>query len=311
MENRTEKRVEWGIAIPQVFTDGPVDIPLLHKWSTRAEELGYQSLWVQEGVLGDVPVLEPLSVLSYVSAITAKVRLGTSVMVAPLRNPVQLAKILGSLDHVSAGRLIVGIGLGPKIEDYAPFGISPDKRVVRFVEIMEVLKALWTQPKAHYEGRFWQLEGVAMEPKPVQKPHPPIWIGARHPAALRRAVRRADGWMGAGSSSTAQFAECVGRLRMYLEEAGRDPSTFAISKRVYVAIDDDARRAETRLREWFGHRYKNADMASEVSVWGSVSQCIDGIVKVVEAGAEMVMLNQVFDHTEHLEALAQEVIPQF
>ncbi len=110
---------------------------------------------------------------------------------------------------------------------------------------------------------------------------------------------------------TAQFTECVGRLRMYLEEAGRDPSTFAISKRVYVAIDDDARRAETRLREWFGHRYKNADMASEVSVWGSVSQCIDGIANVVEAGAEMVMLNQVFDHTEHLEALAQEVIPQF
>ena len=306
-----KKQLEWGIAIPQVFDDGPVDIPLVHQWSTRAEELGYQSLWVQEGILGDVSVLEPLSLLSYVSAITNKVRLGTSVMVAPLRNPVQLAKILGSLDHLSAGRLIVGIGLGPTTETYPPFGISPEKRVRRFVEIMDVMKALWTQPEAHYAGQFWKLEGTTMEPKPIQKPHPPIWLGARQPPALRRAVRHAEGWMGAGASSTDQFIECVGHLKMYLEEAGRDPSTFAISKRVYVAIDNDERRAETRLREWFGQRYKNADMAPEVSVWGSISQCTDGLAKIVEAGAEMVMLNPVFEHTEHLEALAQEVIPQF
>jgi probable F420-dependent oxidoreductase len=305
------KRVEWGIAIPQVFSDGPVDIGLVRQWSARAEELGYESLWVQEGILGDVPVLEPLSLLSYVAAVTDKVRLGTSVMVAPLRNPVQLAKILGSLDHISAGRLIVGIGLGGRTEDYLPFGISSDKRVRRFVEIMEVLKALWTEPEAQYQGNFWQLEGTAMEPKPVQKPHPPIVIGARHPNALKRAVRHADGWMGAGASSTAQFIEGVGHLQMYLEEAGRDPTSFAISKRVYIAIDNDERRAETRLREWFGQRYKNADMASEVSVWGSISQCTDKLATIVEGGAEMLMLNPVFDHMEQLEALSQEVVPQF
>ena len=304
------KRAEWGIAIPQVFSDGPVDMALVHQWSTRAEALGYQSLWVQEGILGDMPVLEPLSLLSYVSAITDKVRLGSSVMVAPLRNPVQLAKILGSLDIMSGGRLIVGLGLGGRTEDYPTFGISSDRRVRRFVEIMDVMKALWTEPEARYQGQFWQLEGTAMEPKPKQKPHPPIWLGARHPNALRRAVQHADGWMGAGSSSTAQFIEGVGHLRMYLEEAGRDPSSFSISKRVYVAIDNDERRAETRLREWFGQRYKNADMASEVSVCGSISQCTEELAKVVEAGAEMVMLNPVFDHTDQLEALAQEVVPQ-
>ena len=305
------KHVDWGIAIPQVFSDGPVDMALVRQWTTRAEELGYQSLWVQEGTLSDVPILEPLSLLSYVSAVTNKVRLGTSVMVAPLQNPVQLAKILGSLDHISGGRLIVGIGLGGRTEDYLPFGISSDKRVRRFVEIMDVLKALWTEPEAQYQGHFWQLEGTTMEPKPVQKPHPPIWLGARHPSALRRAVRHADGWTGAGASSTAQFVEGVGHLRMYLEGAGRDPASFAISKRVYVAIDNDERRAEARLREWFGQRYKNVDMASEVSVWGSTSQCANELAKIVEARAEMVMLNPVFDHMESLEALAQEVMPQF
>ena len=150
-----------------------------------------------------------------------------------------------------------------------------------------------------------------MEPKPLQKPHPPIWFGARHPNALKRAVRHADGWMGAGSSSTAEFIEGVGRARMYLEEAGRDPSTFAISKRVYVALDNDEQRAERRLREWFGRRYKNAEMASQVSAWGSVARCTDMLAEIVEAGAEMVMLNPAFDHMEHLEALSQEVVSQF
>lgn len=257
-----------------------------------------------------MPILEPVNLLSFVAALTEKVRLGTSVMVAPLRNPVQLAKSLSSLDHLSGGRLIVGIGLGGRTDEYPSFGISSQRRIRRFIEIMDVMKALWTQPEARYDGEFWQLKGTPMEPKPLQKPYPPIWLGARHPAALKRAVRHADGWMGAGSSSTAQFIEGAGRLRMYLEEAGRDPSTFTISKRVYLAVDNDERRAETRLREWFGRRYKNADMASEVSVWGSASKCTEKLADIVGAGAELVLLNPVFDHMEHLYVLTQEILPQ-
>ncbi len=304
-------KVSWGISIPQVFFDGPIDMPLIERWSKRAEALGFESLWTQEAITGAVPILEPVTLLSYIAAITEKVRLGTSVIVAPLRNPIQLAKSLGSLDHMSKGRLTVGLGLGGNPNDIPPFGISSEKRVRRFIEIIEVMKALWTQPEAHFQGEFWQLDGLKMEPKPLQKPHPPIWLGARHINALRRAVRHADGWMGAGSSSTAEFIDGVGQARMYLEEAGRDPSTFAISKRVYVALDNDEQRAERRLREWFGRRYNNAEMASKVSVWGSAARCTDMLAEIVEAGAEMVMLNPAFDHMDHLEALAQEVVPQF
>lgn len=303
-------KVRWGVAIPQVFFDEPADMALISKWSQRAEELGYESLWVQEGIVGAVPILEPVTLLSYIAAITEWVRLGTSVMVAPLRNPVQLAKSLGSLDHISRGRLIVGLGLGGNPDDVLPFGISPERRVRRFGEVVDVMKALWTEPEAHYHGEFWHLEGTQMEPKPVQKPHPPIWFGARHPQALRRAVRHADGWMGAGSSSTEQFVSGMDHVRIFLEESGRDPGTFAISKRVYVAVDNNEERAETRLREWFGRRYGNAEMASEVSVWGSVDHCVEELAKVTAAGAEMVMLNPAFDDLEHLEALAQDVIPQ-
>ena len=301
--------VRWGIAVPQAFVDGPVDMSLVRRWTQRAEELGFESLWTAELILTDFPLLEPVTLLSYMSAITERVRLGTSVMVVPHRNPVQLGKALSSLDNMNGGRLIVGIGLGAQLEDFAPFGISPEKRVRRFVEIMDVMKALWTESEARYAGQFWQLEGTQMEPKPVQKPYPPIWLGGGHPQALRRAVRHADGWMGAGAGSTAEFKENMGYVRTYLEDADRDPATFAISKRVYLAIDNDEKRAETRLRQWFGRFYKDADMASRVAVWGSASRCTEKLAEIAEAGAQMLMLNPVYDYMEHLEALAQEVVP--
>ena len=303
------RKVSWGISVPQVFFDGPIDMPLIKRWAERAEALGYESLWTQEQITGTVPILEPVVLLSYLAAITERVRLGTSVIVAPLRNPVQLAKSLSSLDHLSAGRLIVGLGLGGNPNDLPPFGITPERRVRRFTEIIDVMKALWTQPETHFQGKFWQLDGIKMEPKPVQKPHPPIWLGARHSNALKRTVRHADGWMGAGSSDTESFVTAVGQVRMYLEESGREPASFAVSKRVYVAVDNNEQRAESRLKEWFGKRYGNAGMASQVSVWGSAARCTAELAKVTEAGAEMVLLNPAFDDMEHLEILAQEVIP--
>ena len=302
-------KISWGISIPQVFFDGPIDMPLIERWSKRAESLGFESLWTQEAITGAVPILEPVTLLSYLAAITEKVRLGTSVIVAPLRNPIQLAKSLGSLDHMSRGRLTVGLGLGGNPNDIPPYGFSSEKRVRRFTEIIDVMKALWTQPEAHFQGEFWQLDGLKMEPKPLQKPHPPIWLGARHINALRRAVRHGDGWMGAGSSDTASFVTAVDQTKMYLEEADRDPGSFTISKRVYVAVDNDEDRAEGRLKEWFGKRYGNADMASQVSVWGSTAKVTEKLAKVTEAGAEMVLLNPAFDDMEHLDALAEEVIP--
>ena len=302
-------KVSWGISIPQVFFDGPVDMPFIGTWSKRAEALGYESLWTQEAITGPVPILEPVALLSYLAAITEKVQLGTSVIVAPVRNPIQLAKSLGSLDHLSKGRLIVGLGLGGNPNDIPPFGFSSEKRVRRFTEIIQVMKALWTQPEAHFQGEFWQLDGIKMEPKPLQKPHPPIWLGARHANAIRRAVKHADGWMGAGSSDTASFITAVDQTKMYLEEANRDPDSFTISKRVYVAVDDNEDRAEGRLKEWFGKRYGNSDMASQVSVWGSAAKVTEGLAKVASAGAEMILLNPAFDDLEHLEALSEEVLP--
>jgi alkanesulfonate monooxygenase SsuD/methylene tetrahydromethanopterin reductase-like flavin-dependent oxidoreductase (luciferase family) len=116
--------------------------------------------------------------------------------------------------------------------------------------------------------------------------------------------------MGAGSSSTADFIQQYGVLQQFLDEAQRDPATFAISKRVYLAVDTDRERAEKRLREWFGMRYRNADMASQVCIWGSRDACLNKLGELVQAGAQHLMLNPVFDEMEHLELLAQEIVPK-
>ena len=302
--------VPCGIAIPQVFADGSIDMGLVRKHVARAESLGYHSLWVQERIIGGTPTLEPITLLSYVAAITQSIRLGTAVIIATTRNPVLLAKELGTLDQLSTGRLIVGLALGGRPDQYALLGAPSERRVRHFAESLAVMKALWEQPEASFNGQFWTLDGEAMEPGPVQKPHPPVWFGGRHPDSLRRAVRYGDGWMGAGSTTTEQFKGHVGIIRENLEASGRDPATFAISKRVYIAVDNDEARAERRLREWFGAHYGNADLASRVSVWGSVSRCIEGLAEIVEGGAEMLMLNPAFDNMEHLEKLHEEVIPQ-
>jgi alkanesulfonate monooxygenase SsuD/methylene tetrahydromethanopterin reductase-like flavin-dependent oxidoreductase (luciferase family) len=178
------------------------------------------------------------------------------------------------------------------------------------MEGLQVMKALWTEPRASMSGEFWRFTDVAMEPKPVQKPHPPLWFGAREPVALRRAARLGDGWMGAGSSTSTDFIRQVGLLRQFLDEERRDQDKFAISKRVYLAIDNDRTRAERRLRDWFGMRYKNADMASQVSIWGDRNECIDKLGELVRAGARHFLLNPVFDEMEHMEILSSDVVPK-
>jgi probable F420-dependent oxidoreductase len=305
----TAPTVRCGIAIPQDYINGPIDIPSLQTFLSRAEAFGYESAWVQEQIVGTVPTLEPVTLLSYAAALTRTLRLGTSVMLTVLRNPLQLAKSLTSLDHLSQGRLIVGVGLGNPNPDMAAFGVSPQRRVRRFVEGLEIMKALWTQPTVRFAGEFWQLAGTAQEPKPVQQPHPPLWFGARQPAALRRAVRLGNGWMGAGSSSTQDFKTQVQAVRGFLDEAQRDPATFTISKRVYVAVDTNKARAEERLRAWFGVRYGSADMGSRVAVWGSVNECVDQLRDLVASGAQHLLLNSVVDNPEHLELMAKDIVP--
>ena len=300
-----------GIELPQVFFDGPVDMDHVRKFAARAETLGYDSLWLQERIVGDFPMLEPVTLLSYVAAITAKLKLGTSVILLPLRNPLQLAKAYSTLDVMSNGRAIMGVGLGGghlgSHEDL--FGYTREGRVTRFTEAVQIMKLLWTEPKANFQGRYWNFKDVSMEPKPMQQPRLPIIFGGHHENALRRAVKYADGWMGAGSSSSGSFIRESARLRDMLADAKRNPATFHFAKRVYLSVDSDKARAERRIREWFGKRYKNADLGPKVSIWGGAAECTEKIQEIVNGGAQQIVFNPLFDEMEHLDICAKEIMP--
>jgi len=282
----------------------------MRRFLERAEALGFESAWVVEQVLGATPSLEPVELLSWAAALTSRIRLGTAVLLTPLRSPVHLAKSLATLDQLSGGRLDIGIGLGGNPKIYPAFGISAERRVARFNEGLRLMQALWTEPQVTFAGEFWQLENAALEPKPLQRPYPPLWVGAHHPEAFRRSIAWAKGFMGAGSATTATFAKEVALLRKLLAEAGRDPASIEIGKRVYVGVDRDRDRAGRRLAEYFAGFYGRAELAAEVSVWGSVDQVVAGLREVKAAGAEILMLNPVFDEVEQLETLAADVVPR-
>jgi probable F420-dependent oxidoreductase len=303
--------VRLAAGIPQTWTNGgPADRPGIRRFLERAEALGFESAWVVEQLLGSIASLEPVELLAWAAALTHRMRLGTAVLLAPLRSPVHLAKSLATVDQLSGGRLDVGIGLGGNPKAYPAFGITAERRVARFNEGLRLVRALWTEPRVTFAGEFWQLEGATLEPKPLQRPHPPLWVGAHHPDAFRRSLDWATGFMGAGSATTATFGQEVLLLRRLLVEAGRDPASIDVGKRVYVAVDGNRERAGRRLAEYFGGFYGRSQLAAEVSVWGSVDQCVAGIREVVAAGARLVMLNPVFDEVEQLEILAAEVAPR-
>jgi probable F420-dependent oxidoreductase len=303
-------RVNAAIAIPQTSLHGPLSVTLIRDFLVRAETLGYESAWVVERVLGAIHALEAVTMLTYAAAVTGRMKLGSAVFLTALRSPVHLAKSLATLDQLSGGRLIVGVGLGGDPKIYPAYGLSAEHRAARFAEGIELMKRLWTEPRVTFNGQFFKLDQAAMEPKPMQRPHPPLWFGAHHANALRRAVALGSGFIGAGSSSTRQFIDEVQRLEGMLAEARRDPATFPISKRVYLAIDRDRDRAGKRLAEWFAAFYGRPQMAEEVSVFGGPQQVIDGLAEVVRGGAESLLLNPVFDEREHLELLASEIIPK-
>src|SRR5215472_4134935 len=210
---REEAAMRFAISIPQRFADGTFDPIRLRDYLTRAESLGFHSAWTQEAVLGPAPALAPLELMAFAAACTARLRLGCAVFVSPLHNPVHLAKGISTLDQLSRGRIEVGMGTGGRGRMFSAFGVDPAHLVARFTEGLQLMKACWTEPRITFEGRFWHLDGAAVEPKPFQKPYPPLWIGGNHPEAVRRALRYGNGFFGAGSSTTAQFAQQVHVLR--------------------------------------------------------------------------------------------------
>lgn len=295
--------VLFGFGIPQVVGRSHFDVANLRSMLVATERLGFHSAWVMDQPLTTAPALEPITTLGYAAAVTESVHLGTAVVLTTLRQPVQLAMDLATLDQLSGGRLIVGVGLGERTEYYPALGISASHRVARFMEGLELLKRLWTEDSVTFTGRFWQVEGITAQPKPVQRPHPPIWFGGRSKPAIDRAVRNGDGWIGAGISTVDQFKEQVSLVRATLDAMRRDPATFTVAKRLYIAVSSDRERSLERMRAWSKAFYGEASMADEAAVVGDLAFCMQRVTELCSSGANLIVLNPVFDVVEQMQLL--------
>lgn len=301
--------MRFAISIPQCARDGRFDGAAVRAHLQRVEELGlFESAWVQEQVIGSAGILAPLQTLAYAAACTEQLRLGCAVFVLPLHNPLHLAKAISSLDCLSHGRVEVGVAAGGRGRPFGAFGVDANRPVARFNEALALMKACWTEREINFDGRLWKLQGASMEPKPVQQPHPPVWFGGSAPAGMRRAVRHGDGFMGAGSQTTAQFADQVKVVSQELSAQGRGPDMFRIGKRVYIHLEDDAARGRQRLEDALRRHYGRGGWSEHILA-GPAEKCTAGIRAVADAGAELILLNPLLDDAQQLERLAAEVIP--
>jgi probable F420-dependent oxidoreductase len=306
--------VRFSISIPQRDTDG-FDAAGVKEYLARAEELGFEGGWTLEQVIGPSPLIAPLELLAYAAACTTRLRLGVAVLVTSLHDPLQLAAAVTAVDRLSHGRLDVGVAPGGGRRKFEAFGVDPATFISSFSEGLELMKAAWSdEPKVSFHGRFRDVDELPVQPKPVQRPHPPIWFGANAPKAIARAVRMGDALLGAGSSTTASFVEVVKTVRAELDKQGRDPAEFTVGKRIYLMVDDDPARARTRVLDGLHRIYGGMPGIEDVPVSGTPAQVAQGVREVIDAGAQMVLLNPVgatvAEDREQMERLAAEVIPQ-
>jgi probable F420-dependent oxidoreductase len=273
---------------------GPLaDRDALTTLARHAEALDYDSIFVTDRLLipvrptdaypysatgafplgPDEPWLEALTAVTYLATVTTRIRVGTSVLVIPYRNPVHVARALATADYLSGGRIILGAGIGWWREEFQSLGVPFAERAAMTVEGLRLIKEVWTKPRLRFEGRYWRIEEAGgLAPRPVQQPHIPIWIGGHSEAALRRVVAVGDGWHPLGLRPPVELrpdelADKVRRLRQLAADAGRAASSITIAFKAPVA-------------------FRDATSGRRAPLTGSPSQIVDDLRAYVAAGVD-------------------------
>jgi probable F420-dependent oxidoreductase len=293
----------------------------LRSLAQRAEDLAFDSVWVSDHIIlprqiesfypyavdgaptfqPDDPYYDPLAALNFLAGCTQRVRLGTHVLILPYRNPVLTAKLVSTLDVLSGGRVILGVGVGWMEEEFQALGLDTyAQRGAVTDEYIQLYKELWTKDEPSFDGEFYQISGSGFSPKPVQKPHPPIWIGGHTGPAIRRAARYGDGWMPIGLRPPAilepeELSGLIARLRRLTVQAGRDEEAVDLTFSTEVRFNNSAGGA----RPWMNGRPEQiaADIRQYMDL--GVANFIIGF-----AGADSVSSIQ-----ENMEQFSREVIP--
>jgi probable F420-dependent oxidoreductase len=270
--------------MPTAFPLGEANLDFV-AFAERAEVLGYDALWAGDHVVFHIPRYEVFAAVAHAAARTRRVTIGPGVLLLCLRNPVHVAQIVATLDRLSGGRFVLGVGVGgehPK--EFAASAVPVSQRGARTDEALALLRRLWTEPAVVHDGRFWQLRDVSMTLRPLQEPHPPIWIGGRGDAALGRTVTHGDAWF-PGWVTPERYQQGWGRIEALCRERGRSPQTIERALYLFVSVHRDAAEARRQAEEFLSRNYAMpfAPLARYV-VAGRPADCVAGVGRYLAAG---------------------------
>jgi alkanesulfonate monooxygenase len=276
-------------------------------FAKKCEQMGVHSMWTIDRIAYDN--LEPLTILAAAAGATHKIRLGISVLLPALREPAVLAKTLATLDFISNGRITIGVGYGSRESDFSAVELPYEGRGSRAVECVQLMKRLWTEDNVTHEGKFFRIRGLTLGPRPIQKPHPPIFSGGTADVALKRAGTWSDGFI-CGSSAVGDFAATWEKIADYARAAGRDPSRIEKAALTFMAINSDKATAVKTVEAYVQRYYgRSRGDLEKTSVVGSPAECAEKINSYFARGLETVIIGTVDPDPRQLDVFADKVLP--
>jgi alkanesulfonate monooxygenase SsuD/methylene tetrahydromethanopterin reductase-like flavin-dependent oxidoreductase (luciferase family) len=294
------------LGIPVGSPDVRPNTPMV--FGKRADEVGAHSVWMIDHI--PFPSHEALISLAGIAGATTQVCLGMSVLVGALRPPLLLAKMLATLDNISNGRVIAGLGLGGRKDDFDAANVPFDQRGPRLAETMKLLRMSWTGEPIKYDGPFWQYDLPAVGPVPIQKPLP-IYLGGSADPALKRIAESADGYVASSGAGLPGFTRRVQKIRDYAEEIGRDPGEITIIGVVYGCVDPSRERAYQLAATYAEHYYGPGVRDLENNYFlGDASEGERFVEAFVNAGADVVCLSNVTADPRNLDYLSEQLLPR-
>lgn len=316
-----DRRLRFGLAFQSYLIYGSIpSVDDITQFARNAEGGGFSSLWVPDHICCPIPFMESLTTLTVMVASTRRIRVGTSILVLPLRDPVPLAKMLTNIDILSGGRLTVGVGSGHYETEFRACGIPFEYRGKRMAELVKILRRLWTGREVGYSGDFYHIHGASIQPGPVQSGGPPIWMGSfGSKSSLQRVATLADGWLpSAGYTTQGAYKEQLAKIEDYARsvQAGRPNPIRALMIATYLS--DTTREAKRLARPlvrsiYEPHSFKkgNTEEIEDLLLIGSPEDCRSKIEGWVDVGVEHFILWPLLPSASQVAALTREIIPHY
>ncbi len=304
-----------GVSLTGSFPQGMPAIGEMMDNVRRAERLGFDGIWSGDHIIMHSPIMDVMTVLASFASITERVTLGTAVYLMPLRHPVAIAKQVVSLDLLSEGRFVFGVGVGGEIvREFDAVGVAVSERGRRTDEGLDILTRVLSEDHVTYEGKYYQVHDVTLAPRPKQQPYPPIWVGGRSDAAIRRAARYGSCWLGYLVSPN-RLREAMQKVQDMAPTYGRNPADIQGGMLLFTALAKDYETGKEMAIANLSRRYNQPfdNLVDRYCAMGTPEQCLEQIQSFIDAG----MRHLVFSFTcpaeqmpEQLEQCANELLPR-